>query len=88
MRFQIEFTQAFEKSLKKLTIKEQKLVGAKLKIFCDNPFYPSLRTKKVHGFENLFEFSVNMDIRILWRYKDDKIIITLEIGHHDLLDKL
>ena len=47
-----------------------------------NPFYPSLRTKKVQGFDNVFEMSVNMDIRILWRYENGVIILLIDIGHH------
>jgi len=53
-----------------------------------NPYHPSLRTKKIKGFEGLFECSVNIDIRILWRYEGSDIIITLDIGHHSIVDKL
>ena len=44
---------------------EQKAVAQKLKILTENPFYPSLRTKKVQGLDNVFEMSVNMDIVML-----------------------
>lgn len=47
-----------------------------------NPFYPSLRTKNVQGLDNVFEMSVNMDIRILWRYENGVIILLIDIGHH------
>ena len=40
---------------------------------------------KIQGIDGLFECSVNMDIRILWKYEDGKIILLLEIGHHDIL---
>ena len=53
-----------------------------------NPHHSSLRTKKIKGFENLFECSVNMNIRILWRYEGLEVIITLDIGHHSIIDKL
>lgn len=88
MKFKLIVTKTFEKKLKRLTPVEQKQVAAKLKILQSNPHHPSLRTKKIKGFENLFECSVNMDIRILWRYKGFKIIITLDIGHHSIIDKL
>ena len=61
---------------------EQKATMQKLKLLVQNPFYPSLRTKKVQGFLDVFEMSVNMDIRILWRYENGTIILLLEIGHH------
>jgi mRNA interferase RelE/StbE len=88
MKYKIEVSKTFEKNLKRLTVTEQKMVSNKLKLLIQNPFYPSLRTKKVQGIDNLFEFSVNMDIRVLWRYKGNDIIITLDIGHHTLVDKI
>jgi len=54
----------------------------KFKLFIQDPFYHSLRTKKVQGLNNVFEMSVNMDIRILWKYDDGIIILLLDIGHH------
>ena len=75
-------TKAILKDLKKLSPPEQKAVAQKLKILTENPFYPSLRTKKVQGLDNVFEMSVNMDIRILWRYENGVIILLLDVGHH------
>jgi len=88
MKFKIVFTKTFEKSLKKLTPAEQKQVAIKLKLLQTSPFRSSLRTKKIKGFDGLFECSVNMDIRILWRYEGTEIIITLDVGHHSVVDKL
>lgn len=88
MKFKIIFTKSFEKSLKKLSPSVQKQVASKLKILQSNPLHPSLRTKKIQGFQNLFECSVNMDIRILWQYEGSDVIITLDIGHHGIVDKL
>ena len=35
------------------------------------------------GFRQwVVHMSVNMDIRILWRYESGTIILLLEIGHH------
>lgn len=87
MKFKIIFTKSFEKSLKKLSLGEQKQVAIKLKLLQENPLHPSLRTKKIQGFQNLFECSINMDMRILWRYEGSEIIIALDIGHHSIVDK-
>lgn len=57
-------------------------MAQKLRILAENPFYPSLRTKKVQGLNNAFEMSVNMDIRILWQYENGVIIFLIDIGHH------
>lgn len=67
--YKLKYTKVFLKDLKKLSLPEQKAVAQKLKIFVKNPFYPSLKTRKVQGLDNVFEMSVSMDIRILWRYK-------------------
>ena len=83
--YRLEPTKAFTKSLKKLSQNEQKTVARKLVLLAQNSFHPSLRTKKIQSFENVFECSVNMDIRIIWTYKDGKIILLLDVGHHDIL---
>ena len=80
--YKLKYTKEFEKGLKSLTKQEQKLVANKLKLFVQNPFYPSLRTKKVQGIDNVFELSVNRDIRILWKYENGIIILLLDVGHH------
>ncbi len=84
--YKLKYTKEFENALKKLSQKEQKAVMVKLKLLVQEPFYPSLRTKKVQGLDNIFEMSVNMDIRILWKYENGVIILLLDVGHHkDLL---
>ena len=80
--YKLKYTKEFEKDLKKLSRKEQKAVMVKLKLLVQEPFYPSLRTKKVQGLDNVFEMSVNMDIRILWKYENGFIILLLDVGHH------
>lgn len=80
--YKLKYTKEFEKNLKSLTSQELKIVANKLKLFVQNPFYSSLRTKKVQGLDNVFEMSVNMDIRILWKYENGIIILLLDIGHH------
>jgi len=83
--YKLEPTKAFEKSLKKLSGDEQRAVAGKLKILSQNPFHPSLRTKKVQRLKDVFECSVNMDIRILWTYKDDRLILLIDTGRHGIL---
>jgi mRNA-degrading endonuclease YafQ of YafQ-DinJ toxin-antitoxin module len=55
----------------------------KIILLRDNPIHPSLRSKRVKGTKNIWESSVNMDIRITWQYKDENAIILRNIGHHD-----
>lgn len=87
MAYQITFTKRFEKHFKNLNAQERKQLQNKLQILSENPMHPSLRTKRIQGTKDLFECSVNMDIRIIWYYEGDKIIILIDVGHHDILDQ-
>jgi len=83
----VEFTNKFVKQAKNLTAVERKQLEKAIWNLTENPTQSSLRTKKYQSLQNVFESSVNMDIRILWRYKlgDRTIILLLSCGHHDLL---
>ena len=87
MSFQLTFTDRFHKSFKKLSDIEKKQLKNKLEILTENPMHPSLRTKRIQGTKDLFECSVNMDIRIIWYYEGDTMIILVDVGHHDILRK-
>ncbi len=86
MSFKFSYGTRFKKNYKKLSPIEQKQVKNKMLILAENPYHPSLRTKRVQG-TNEFECSVNMDIRIIWHYEGDTIIFLLDIGHHSVLDR-
>ena len=75
----------FVKSYKKLTSQLQEQIDKKLILLAANPSHPSLRTKRIQGTERLFESSVNMDVRLIWHYEGDMLIILLDTGHHDIL---
>lgn len=85
MAFRLAFTKRFERNLKKLSPQEIRQVKAKLQILAENPMYPSLRVKRIQGTKSLFECSVNMDIRIIWCFDGEFLILTLDVGHHDIL---
>lgn len=59
----------------------------KLLLLAENPLHPSLRVKRIQGSAGLFECSVNMDIRIIWRLEGNVLTLLLDIGHHDILKK-
>ena len=89
MDYKITYTKRFIKNLKRLNAAERAQLKKKLEILEMDPLYPSLRTKRIQGTVDLFEFSVNMDVRgHLARYQDgDTIILLLDIGHHDILNQ-
>ena len=62
MNYKITYTKRFIKNLKRLNAAERAQLKKKLEILEMDPLYPSLRTKRIQGTVDLFEFSVNMDI--------------------------
>ena len=76
------FSERFKKDYKLFSDDIKQLINSKLKILSENPLYPSLRTKKIKGKEDIFETSINMHIRITWNYYEGKILLRA-IGEHD-----
>ena len=87
MAFQFTYSDRFKKHYKSLATQEKKQLQTKLNLLSKNPYHPSLRTKRIQGSDGLFECSVNMDIRIVWYYEGDKMIILVDVGHHDILNQ-
>jgi len=85
--FQFTFTARFQKHFAELTMREKKQFRQKLELLSGNPFHPSLRLKRIQGTEKLYEFSVNMDLRVIWYYENEDLITLVDIGHHDILKK-
>lgn len=76
------FTEKFKKDYKKSTNDVKKAIQGKLRIMVDNPYHPSLRTKKIQGREDILECSINMSIRMTWQYYEGKILLRA-VGDHD-----
>lgn len=88
MPYQLTFTPRFEKHFKHLNENEKRQLRNKLELLSENPLHPSLRTKRIQGTVDLFECSVNMDIRIIWYYENEMLIILVDVGHHDILKRI
>ena len=78
----IYFSDLFLDGVQRLSFDAKKALKKKLDLLADNPKHPSLRTKKIKGREDIFEASVNMDIRITWEFYEDGILLR-NIGRHD-----
>lgn len=87
MAFKVTFTDRFYRHYKSLTEIEKRQLRNKLELLSINPLHPSLRTKKIQGTSDLFECSVNMDIRMIWYYEGSTIIVLVDVGHHKVLKK-
>ena len=80
MAYQLTFTERFQKHYKALNVQEKKQIRKKLELLAENPSYPSLRTKRIQGTDQLFECSVNMDIRIIWYFEGNTMIMIVDVG--------
>ena len=85
--YKLAYTERFKKAFNNLTNNEQIQFQNKMKLFVENVLHPSLRTKKIKGQKDLYESSINMDIRIIWYFENEELIILVDIGHHDILKK-
>jgi mRNA-degrading endonuclease RelE of RelBE toxin-antitoxin system len=88
MTYEILFSTSFKKSFSKLQKHEKSLFYNKLSLLIENHRHPSLRTKKIKGSEILFESSINMSMRVIWTYQSERLILMIDIGRHDILNKL
>jgi mRNA-degrading endonuclease YafQ of YafQ-DinJ toxin-antitoxin module len=78
----IYLSDLFLDGVQRLSVDVKKALKKKLDLLADNPKHPSLRTKKIRGREDIFEATVNMDIRITWEFYEDGILLR-NIGRHD-----
>jgi mRNA interferase RelE/StbE len=76
------YSNRFKKEYKKFSNELRKTINSKLKLLSENINHPSLRTKKIQSHKNDFESSINMNVRIVWQYAEEKIYIKA-IGKHD-----
>ena len=78
----IYFSDLFLEGVEKLPADVKKALKKRLDIMADNPGYPSLRTKKIKGHENIFEASITINMRMTGEYFVDGILLR-NIGEHD-----
>ena len=80
----VVFSERYKRNFKKLRTENKRAAREKLKLFLDDPFRPSFRTKKIQGAAGMWESSINMDVRMTWRWGDEEGVVELSnIGPHD-----
>ena len=80
---QFRRTPRFNDNYAKLDADSQKTIKKALRFLIHDFQYPSLRTKKMQGYERIFEASANMDIRITFHFEKPDTIVLRNCGHHD-----
>ncbi len=85
MSYDIAFTKRFHKDYAGLPQVIQEKADQQICRIADGDFaYPSLRTRKMEGEENIWEVSVTMNYRMVFLLEDD-LITLLRIGIHEIL---
>ena len=84
---QLKTSERFQEEYCQLPAELQALVDRKLRYLAENLRHRSLRVKRVQGTAGLYEASVNMQYRIIFRLVPGAYRL-LRIGTHDVFDEL
>lgn len=82
--FSSTFKKSFEKRIKSTEFEDK--FWSNLEIFIENPFKNSLKTHKLSGkLKNLWSFSVEYDLRVVFYFTTDKPkkTVFVDIGNHN-----
>lgn len=83
MSIEIIYTKEFEKCYRELPESIQTKAERREQLFRINPFYPSLRTEKLHPKDrDVWSFRIDDTYRILFRFKDHHTVYFLAVGPH------
>lgn len=78
-------TNRFKKEFNRLPEQIQKRTLKQLELFLQNPHHPSLNTKKMEGYGDIWEARITRGYR--FTFKIEKVNYELRrIGTHDILD--
>jgi toxin HigB-1 len=84
---EIAFESSFKRSYRRKIAGNQdreRRFKQKIKLFQNNPFETSLRTHKLSGrLSELWSFSVEYDLRIVFYFADENKVVFIDIGTHD-----
>jgi len=78
------FTKSFEKDYKKLSAQNQKQLDKQLILLLENIKYPSLRIKKIEGYQKIWEGRISQGYRFTFQTEGDVYIIR-RAGPHSIL---
>jgi mRNA-degrading endonuclease YafQ of YafQ-DinJ toxin-antitoxin module len=84
---QVAYASSFKKAFKKRIkgkISLEKKFFQKVEVFLDNPHHPSLKTHKLTGeLKDLWSFSVDYDLKIVFYFSEPQKAIFIDIGSND-----
>jgi mRNA-degrading endonuclease YafQ of YafQ-DinJ toxin-antitoxin module len=81
--FSSSFKRAFNRRIKGNAVSEARF-WERLEVFRNNPFDQSLRTHKLSGrLKDLWSFSIEYDLRIVFSFLEGDRALFVDIGTHD-----
>ncbi len=81
--FSSSFKRAFKKKIKGNKYLENKFFE-RIGKFINDPYDKSLKTHKLSGkLKDLWSFSVDYDIRVIFFFLDEKRVVFVDIGTHE-----
>lgn len=82
---EIQYSPKFARQYKKLSKDIKDKAKEKEIIFRNDPFDSHLKTHKLNGiFKDFYSFSVDYEIRIIFKFEEENIIRFELIGNHDV----
>jgi mRNA-degrading endonuclease YafQ of YafQ-DinJ toxin-antitoxin module len=83
---EIAFSSSFKRAFRKRVQGKASLEARfweRVTIFQNNPFDPKLKTHKLSGqLKDLWSFSIEYDVRVIFSFIDDKKALFVDIGTH------
>lgn len=85
MKINVYTTKKYRKSLKKFPQNLLEKLDAKINLFVQFPFHPTLKTHKLFGsLEGYYSFSVNYEYRIIFKFISEEEVVFFNIGTHKI----
>ena len=85
---EVSITEEFQKHYQDLSKIVQIKAEKQERIFCQNPFYPSLRTEKLEPkSKQIWSFRIDKKYRIFFRFTSGNNVLFLTVGPHDWIYK-
>jgi len=82
-------TDEFKKRYQNLPKNVQEKAEKQEKLFCQNPFHPSLHTEKLEPKgKQVWSFRIDKKYRIFFRFTNGNKVIFLTAGTHDWIYKI
>lgn len=81
--FEKSFKRSYQKRVRP-NLKLRQKFSFRIKLFCENPFHPLLKTHKLSGkLKNLWAFVVDYDCRVIFKFIQGDKALLIDIGTHE-----